>query len=150
MIDLVCSIRVFCLSLLFYIPLFGGSAINEAFAYSYNDKYLLTENTNDFTPCGLRPTRLATVSISLSSTNIIMKQSPEEGTVYLNFQLDDNAYVSFFLYSRSEHLIHIWKEKLLTSGSHDVKLNLPELEEGTYLLRSKIDQDVYQHAVFIK
>ena len=76
--------------------------------------------------------------------------SDDFSKIFVEIDLPVQQEVGFELFTADNQIIHYWHNQPLDRGEHFLKLDLPTLESGRYLLKIIVSEDIYKHLVFIQ
>ena len=72
----------------------------------------------------------------------------EQAEVLIQIALPESHQVGFELEDTSGDLIHHWQDQSLGQGMHVISLEVPELDQGQYVLLIKVGEEQFKHLVY--
>ena len=75
--------------------------------------------------------------------------SDDRSKVFIELKIPDEMLVGFELFDADNKIVHYWHDQTLATGSHFLKLDLPELSSGNYVLKTLIDNEEYKHLIWM-
>ena len=88
-----------------------------------------------------------------SSVNdeVIIKSilSDDQKTLHLQVTIPESSNVGIKLYNSQDRIIHLWNDQRLNNGTHQLKLNIPELSTDRYSLHVHVGSEVYRQLLII-
>ena len=91
----------------------------------------------------------AKVNYEDPEVGIKSKLSNSGEQVLIQLELPNVAMVGFELADESMKTLHLWRSQTLEEGQNHITLNLPEIQPGKYLLSIIVDDQSFEHLVFI-
>ncbi len=87
----------------------------------------------------------------ITSSEVVIKSrlSKDNNQVYIDITMPATQDVGFEIYDSEGKVKHLWNEQELHEGRHQLKLTLPELTMGKYLLHVKVGEKVYKQLVVL-
>lgn len=87
----------------------------------------------------------------ITSADVVIKSrlSKDNNQVYIDITMPTTQEVGFQIYDDEGKIKHLWNEQELHEGRHQLKLTLPELTMGKYLLHVKVGEKIYKQLVVL-